>query len=82
MEHRWYKRESSDMDVDIYKLGNCLGRAKVIDISSGGLGLSCDLDLQVNDILEITLPESHSARYLVIHAGENRCGLMFITFLD
>jgi len=85
MEHRWQKRNCSILDVAVYKRGERLGYAQTVDVSLEGLGLSCStLNLQAGDVVDIELPkEGHYdyGRYLVVHVGQGRCGLMLISLL-
>jgi len=85
MEHRWQKRNSSNLDVAVYKKGKHLGCAQAVDMSLEGIGLACTLDLKKGEVVEIELPEEGRygyARYLVVHAGHGRCGLMFISLSE
>lgn len=85
MEHRWEKRNCSSLDVAVYKRGECLGCAQTIDMTLGGIGLACTLDLQAGEVVEVELPEEGRygyGRYLVVHAGQGRCGLMYLSLSD
>lgn len=62
------------------KKGKHLGCAQAVDMSLEGIGLACTLGLKKGEVVEIDLPEEGRygyARYLVVHAGHGRCGLMF-----
>jgi len=85
MEHRWQMRNCSTLDVAVYKRGERLGCAQTVDVSSEGIGLNCGtLGLQTGEVVDIELSEEGHygyGRYLVVHVGQGRCGLMLITLL-
>jgi len=83
MEHRWGIRKQVGKEISLYKGGIHLGQARAIDMNLNGIGLECDLNLHAGQIVEIELPGGgYRVRCLVIHAGYNRCGLMFLSLSE
>ncbi len=83
MEHRWGTRKHLGKEVTLYrdgKDGAYLGQAQAVDMNLNGIGLKCDLELRAGQVVEVELPHGDErVRCLVIHAGHNRCGLMFLS---
>ncbi len=82
MEHRWQKRNNSSAEVDVYKQGECLGRAQVVDMNSGGMGLTFVPNLSVGEVVIVEFPDDgRCARCFVVYVEGRRCGLMFLSWL-
>ncbi len=82
MEHRWQKRNNSSAEVDVYKRGELLGRARVVDMNSGGMGLTYVPNLGVGEVVVVEFPDdARCARCFVVYVKGQRCGLMFLSWL-
>ncbi len=79
MEHRWQRRYPSSLQVEVSRLHEPLGCAELLDVSAGGIGLSCAFSLHAGEVVEVVPPEGgRAARFLVVHISPQRCGLMLL----
>jgi PilZ domain len=85
MEHRFYKRKTIEMLVNISVGDEVVGNGCVSEISSGGLRIGINKsNLSIGQIIKLDLisPNTNqtiwpSVRAMVIHATNKTIGLMF-----
>ena len=84
MEHRHDRRVACELNVELYRAGISLGKAKTVDISNEGIHLETDIHLKRNEMISIVFLDDISIpgwpvreRGIVAHVAQGHAGLWF-----